>query len=233
MTNSLSNLAGVGAILVVFLLLSSVGSVITYIIIVVANRADPDPTGKRPMAVYLFGGAFLTLWLAYVGGIATATGLIGLIGRKFSSGSGIHPVGDAAVREITLGLLLVLVAGGAHLLHRRRGFDLANSEQDPASPTKRVARSYVAVVSFVTVIIAIFTLFAFLFTLLGIIAPGVYHAAGRMVQLRILLTETFILLLTAWIFRSHQAVAPRALQLFGGSTGQSTFDVVEVVEIVE
>ena len=40
------------SVLVLLSVLASVGSIVTYIIIVVANRAEPDPTGNRTNAIY-------------------------------------------------------------------------------------------------------------------------------------------------------------------------------------
>jgi hypothetical protein len=42
------------------------------------------------------------------------------------------------------------------------------------SPSKRVLRSYAAVVSFISVIVVVVTLLAVIWALLGLIAPGVY-----------------------------------------------------------
>jgi hypothetical protein len=231
MSTSLAGLAGAGAILEVVLLLSSLGSVATYIIIVVANRADPDPSGKRPMAVYLFAGAFLTLWVAYIGAITVVTSLVGLIGKHYASGFSLakHPVGDAAVRGVSLGLLLLIIAGWAHEVHRRRGLEIAEGEDDPASPTKRVARSYVAVVSFVTILIMVVTSLATLYSLLGLIAPGIYQAGSRLSSFRAILVELFVLALTSIIFASHQALAPSSLRLFDGRREI----IVEEIEIIE
>ena len=231
MFSSTTALAGLGALFIAVLLFAGVGNLVTYVILVVANRADPDPTGKRPMAVFLFGGSFLTLWIAYIGAIAIITSLVGLIGTHISSQSGSqHPVGDAAVRGITIGLLLVLIAGGLHLLQKQRGLALAESESDPTSPTKRVARSYVAVVSFVSMLIMVVASVIFLYSLLGLIAPGVYHAGHRLGTFRMLLVEAFVLLLTAMIFRAHQRLAPMQLRLFGHSIHVTTVDVVELIE---
>ena len=54
-------------VLVLFSLLASVGSIVTYIIIVVANRADPDPSGNRTSAVFHVGSAFVALWIGVAG----------------------------------------------------------------------------------------------------------------------------------------------------------------------
>jgi len=55
------------SVLVLLSVLASVGSIVTYIIIVVANRAEPDPTGNRTSAVYHVGTAFIALWLEIAG----------------------------------------------------------------------------------------------------------------------------------------------------------------------
>ncbi len=231
MSSSLATFAGAGAAVVLLLLFSGVGSIITYVIIVVANRAEADPTGKRPMAVYFFGGAFATLWLAYIGLIITVVSLINLIGKNVAySFNESHPVGDAAIRGVTIGLLFFLIAGYAHYIHRRRGLELAASESDPASPTKRVARSYVAVVSFISVVILIVMTFAFLYTALSLIAPGVYHGPHFTNGLKGLLAEAFIFVLTGAIFWTHQSLAPSALQLFGRETKAPVTDVVSIPE---
>ncbi len=70
--------------LLLLVTLSSVGSIITYIIIVVANRADPDPTGKRTSTIYHVGTAFLTLWLEVAGAITILATLFALIGSSRS-----------------------------------------------------------------------------------------------------------------------------------------------------
>jgi hypothetical protein len=233
MSNSLSTFVGAGSAIFVLLMLSSVGSVITYIIIVVANRADPDPTGKRPMAVYFFGGAFLTLWVAYIGLIAIVVSLVSLIGTNITYNFGSseqHPVGDTAIRGVSLGLIFFLIAGFMHYQHRRRGLELAASETDPSSPTKRVARSYVAVVSFMSVLIAIITSVTTIYTLLTLVAPGIYHGGNRTSTLKGLIVELFILGLAAVIFWTHQNLAPSGLRLFSVDKMVPPTDVVSMPE---
>lgn len=189
--------------------LASLGGITTYVIIVVANRAEPDPSGKRPMAVYLFGGAFLTLWVAVIGLLAAAWALIGLIG---TSGEG-----HAVTILVTIGLLLLVIAGGFHQLHRLRGLELAEGESDPASPTKRVARSYVAVNSFISIVIVIFSAFFMIYEVISVIAPGTYDVTNRTSVGRLILDAAAALLVSLWIFLSHQRLAPNGLRLFSGS----------------
>ena len=135
------------------------GVLAMFFIVAVANRADPDPTGSRPMAAYLFSAAFLFLWVAYVGR-----------GRRRELAHQPHrqpprlercahvalrhlsapSYRNAAIRACVLGAILVVFAGGAYLLHLRRGKSLATPRRTRAGPTKRVMRSYVALVSFVS-----------------------------------------------------------------------------------
>jgi uncharacterized membrane-anchored protein len=190
--------------LFLLIMLSSVGSIVTYIIIVVANRADPDPTGKRTSTIYHVGTAFLTLWLEVAGAITVLATLFSLIG---SGGNR-----DATVRGITIGLLLFVVGG--FVSHRQRGkaVDLARSDSDDASPSKRVVRSYAAVVSFVSVVVMVVTALAVVWALLGLVAPGVYEATSRTSDAQLLLDEMTVLAVFAWVFSTHRhLIGPRAL----------------------
>lgn len=211
-----SLLPGASGLLILIPIFGSFIGLGTYIIIVVANRADPDPSGKRPIAVYMFAASFVTLWIAYVGAIVIVANLVNLIGTRVSYGSGtLHPYGDAAARGVTIGALLVIVGGVLHELHRRRGLDLADSETDPASPTKRVARSYVSAISFIAIIILLISTIAALYTVCGEIAPGVYQASGRLDPFKALLDQGFVIIMSIVIFSYHQYLAPRGLRLIG------------------
>jgi len=200
----------------VFLSLMSVSGTVAFIIIVIANRADPDPTGKRPVASYFFGGAFVTLWLTVIGVLVSIFSLVGLIGANNHGGffsSELHPATDAAIRGITIGLLLVVIAGFAHVAHARRGLQLSGSEEDPASPTKRVERGYLAVVSFIAVVVTIFAGFATVYIVLGFIAPGVYHGGTSMSQTKALLDALTVLVVFAGVFYTHQRLVSPGLRL--------------------
>lgn len=200
--------------LLLLLVLSGAGSIVTYIIIVVANRADPDPTGKRTSAIYHVGTAFLTLWLEIAGVITIFVTLFALIGagdnRYFSRE--VHPLGDATVRGITIGLLLSIVGGVVTLTHRGKAIELAESDSDEASPAKRVVRSYAASVSFISAIVIVVTVLVALWSILGLIAPGVYEAGSRTSDVRMLLDEATVLAVFAWVFSSHR-------QMMGGRSG--------------
>jgi hypothetical protein len=201
-----ADILGTYALGAVFLLisLSSVGSIVTYIIIVVANRADPDPTGQRTSTIYHTGTAFLTLWLEVAGAITVLATLFALIG---SGGSA-----NTTTRGITIGLLLFLVGGFVSHTHRRKAVTLAESDSDNASPSKRVVRSYAAVVSFISVIVMVVMVLALIWAVLGLIAPGVYDAGSRTSDARLLLDEATVLAVFAWVFSIHRRlVGARAL----------------------
>jgi uncharacterized membrane-anchored protein len=186
--------------------LASVGSIVTYIIIVVANRAEPDPTGKRASAIYHVGTAFITLWLEIAGFITIFATLFALIGagRKTYFTPEVHPLGDATVRGITIGLLLSVVGGLTTLTHRRKAVELAEADADEASPAKRVVRSYAAVVSFISVIVMVVTVLATVWTVLGLVAPGVYQTGSRTGGVRASLDEATVLAVFAWVFSKHR-----------------------------
>jgi len=195
-------------IVIMFLLLiSSVGSLMTYVIIVIANRGDPDPSGKRPMAAYLFGGSFFSLWIAYMGSIIVVDALVSLMHTN-------APNTNTVARIVVVGFLMVLFGGVAHIIHRQRGLALADSETDPSSPTKRVMRSYVAAVSFISVLIAFLSTMVLGYLIFQLIAPGVFGASGSRVDtLSSIIDLVYVVGATAFVFFTHQALAPAALRL--------------------
>jgi hypothetical protein len=211
-------------IAIMFLLLvASVGSIMTYVIIVIANRADPDPSGKRPMAAYLFGGSFLSLWITYMGSILVVEAIVSLMQTN-------APSTNTVARIVVVGFLMVLVGGVAHLIHRQRGLALADSETNPASPTKRVLRSYVAAVSFISVLIALISTMVLGYLIFQLVAPGVFGASGsRIDTLSSIIDLVYVLGATAFVFLAHQALAPAALRLLprGASTPSDAVNVEE------
>ncbi len=225
MSSLLGGLIGGVTVLGLLMLAVLVVPVITFIILTVANRSEPDTTGKRPMAAFLFGGAFLTLILAGLGSINVVRGLTSLIGRQTQPGMGYmsHAETDTIARSVVMGLLLLMIAGAAHVMHRRRGLALADSEPDAGSATRRLARSYVAAVSFVSVVIIIITLFVLAYSVFQLIAPGVFQAMGtRTDTFRSILNELYILIGVSLVFRSHQALAPASLRLFAGRNSNAS-----------
>jgi hypothetical protein len=194
------------SVLVLLSVLASVGSIVTYIIIVVANRAEPDPTGNRTNAIYHVGTAFIALWLEIAGVITIFVTLFNLIGagNTPSFSSEIHPLGDSTIRGITIGLLLSIIGGYTALTHRAKAIELATSDGSTSSPSVRVLRSYAAVVSFISVIVVVIVSLALIWAVLGLIAPGVYQTGGRTGDFRLLLDELTVLAVFAWVFSTHR-----------------------------
>jgi len=194
------------SVLVLLSVLASVGSIVTYIIIVVANRAEPDPSGNRTSAIFHVGTAFISLWLEIAGVITIFVTLFGLIGAgsKTYFSSEIHPLGDSTIRGITLGLLLSIVGGYTALTHRAKAIDLASIDESAASPSRRVLRSYAAVVSFICVIVVVITVLAIVWSVLGLIAPGVYQTGARTGDFRLLLDEATVFAVFSWVFATHR-----------------------------
>jgi hypothetical protein len=219
--------AVIGSAAVVFvaiaflLIVSTVGSLMTYVIIVIANRADPDPSGKRPMAAYLFGGAFFSLWLSYLGSIFIVEALVSLMDT-------VAPNSNTVARVVVVGFLMVLVGGVAYMIHRQRGVALADSEPDPSSPTKRVMRSYVAAVSFITVLIALISAIVLGYLIFQLVAPGVFGASGTRVDvLSSVIDWLYIVAATVFVFFTHQALAPTTLRLLSRARSKPSPTAVE------
>src|ERR1019366_7420448 len=115
-TSSILSIAGIVVeALALFFFMAIIGLVI---IIVVANRADPDPSGRRPQSVYYFAVSFVTLVTSIAGSIVVFVSLIQLIGHH-SPG-----IGDATARTVVLGSLITIVSVVLLRTHLRRGVDL-------------------------------------------------------------------------------------------------------------
>ena len=192
--------------LILFSVLASVGSIVTYIIIVVANRAEPDPTGRRTSAILHVGSAFVTLWIQVAGVITIFVTLFGLIGTRDYAyiGPELHPLGDATVRGVSLGILLVLVGTPITRRNRRKALELAEHDEDPSSPARRVVRSYAAVVSFICMFVLVVAALVGLWAVLGFIAPGVYETGTRTSDLRALLDVATVLTVFGWVSSTHR-----------------------------
>ena len=226
----LSSLSSGPSLILGAVIILLIGALIAFLTIARAGRYDADPSGRRPMTAYLLSGAFATLWTAYIGAIGIASGFIGFIGKHttyampVAFGGPKHPVGDANVRTITEGLLLVVIAGVASLLHRSRGLQIAADDDDANSPAKKVARTYAATVSFFAVAVFIVAALLGAYQLFQLIAPGIYGGATRLGTFRDLLLIGTILVTITVTFRSHQHIAPSELRLFSMGSGGHDHD---------
>ncbi len=142
------------------------------IVVIVANRAEPDSRGMRPFTVYLMGMAFFTLLLAYAGLTMVITALLSFIGPHYA------PIGNSVAREVVIGGLLILIAGGTMYRHLRQGLALARGDGRVDGPNSRVLHSYIGVVSFVFTVAAMLSLGVAIYMLFELIGPGVFAAGA-------------------------------------------------------
>jgi hypothetical protein len=193
----------VGAVASVLMLIGTAVSIGTFVVIVIANRADPDPSGRRPLAAYAFGVSFVTLWTSLVGALVVVWSLVARIGSQSGVAASMSGVfGDATWRAVVLGGIIFLVSMAAWLSHQRRGAALADAEGNASGPVGRVQRSYVAAVSFVSVMIMVGALIFAAYSVFELIAPGVF-GGSRTDGLRILLDTGFLAVAVALIRSQH------------------------------
>jgi hypothetical protein len=180
-----------------------------FIIIVVANRADPDATGHRPQSVYFFAVSFVTLVTTIVGSIVIVFSVVDLIGRH-SSG-----IGNAIARAVVIGGLITLMSGVLLRVHIKRGVALVGP--DGASPSRRVAQSYVSAVSFIAVLILLVVSILTVYLLFSLGGPGVFGSlGGRTEVLRVLIDAVYIGFVAGTVLLTHRNLVTPGLQFFGG-----------------
>jgi hypothetical protein len=182
-----------------------------FVVIVVANRADADPSGRRPLAVYLFGVSFFSVFVVLFGTFAMVLGLVQLIGSHPGvAGVVQHPVGDSVVRTVVLGGIIVAVAALLLLYNLRRALDLPEVRQGQPGPVARVAQSYAASVSFVSIFIGAVSLVVFLYEVFRILAPGVFELTGtRVAAARVVLAALYLALASAALVAAHARLLPQ------------------------
>lgn len=206
-----------------------------FVILVVANRAEPDPSGKRPTVVYAAAVSFVTLYITLFATLLIVAKLASLIDGHHSVPSAVvgassffplslhpngpqHPVGDAAARGVVLGLLLAVVAGFTYLVHLRAA-QRATAGMDRGEPAARVRSSYLAAVCFVATAIAVVATVAAAYQVFRIIAPGVFNAAGsgsRLIAFRTMLPLLYLALASTALLILHvRQLPPDARPMLG------------------
>jgi hypothetical protein len=226
----------VGVIAVVAVVVVSIPLIVggIFVILVVSNRADPDPTGRRPAVVYAYAISFITLFVTLFATFAIVVNLTSLIGSHHAAntaaGSGLgvqilgaaagsqHPVGDAVARGVVIAGLLALVAGLVYLIHVRSG-ERATAGVARVDPAGRVRSSYVAAVSFVCVVIIVVSAVAGIYQVFRILGPGVFNAGGsgsRVAAFRTMLPLAYLALAAGALLRIHLGqVPPESRPSFG------------------
>jgi hypothetical protein len=212
-SSSFGSVLGVAGIVVevlaLFLFMAIIGLVI---IVVVANRADPDPSGRRPQSVYYFAVSFVTLVTSIVGSIVVFVSLIQLIGHH-SSG-----VGNATARSVVLGGLITIASVVLLRTHLRRGVDLVGSEV--TNPSRRVAQSYVSAVCFLSILILLVVTIFVAYLIFVLAGPGVFGSlGGRTPAFRALLDALFVGAIAVFVLYTHRNLVSPGLQLFRPISG--------------
>lgn len=203
-TGQLVNAAGgVAAGIAIAIALVS-GLFIVLVVLIVANRAEPDPRGMRPHTVYLFGMSFVTLQFTFGGSVLIVSALFSLIAPHYS------PMGNAVAREVVIGALFVVIAGSVWVLHLRRGITTANGDSGTFRPNTRVMNSYAGIVGFVYLLELIFSFGIAIYLLLALIAPGVFGSVGstRSGTLALLLDFVYIMVASAIVLMIHANLGP-------------------------
>ena len=191
-------------VLALFAFIAIIGLVI---IIVVANRADPDPTGRRPQSVYYFAVSFVTLITSIGGSIVVVFSLVALIGHGSSK------VGDATARACVLGGLISIASFVLLRTHLRRGVSLVGSET--TSPTRRVAQSYVSAVAFLTMLILLVVTILVAYLVFALAGPGVFGSlGGRTSVWRALLDALYVGGVAALVLQTHRNLVSPGLRFF-------------------
>ena len=216
--SGLSGLASLAGLLVGIVAIVVVLAVVgVFVIVVVANRAEPDPSGRRPQSVYLFAISFVTLVTSVIGSATVVTALVQLIGSHPGAPvPGVHTVGDSVARSAVLGGLITLVSLVILIVHLRRGLALARAGTDSTSPSRRVAQSYVSAVAFLTVLVLLVTSVLSVYLLFVIAGPGVFGSlGGRVPALRYLIDTVYVGIVAAVILLTHRNLTPPGLRLWG------------------
>jgi len=200
-------------VLGVLILVAVVG---IFVIIVVANRADPDPSGRRPQSVYYFAVSFITLTTTIIGSAVVVIGLVRLVGHH--SGS----ITNSTARTVVIGGLIALVSLFLLVTHLRRGLMLARAEDVLPSPSQRVGQSYVAAVAFVAMLTLLVTGIVIAYLIVALIGPGVFGSfGGRTATFRYLIVAAYLALVALAVLQTHRNLLHPGLRLFpkGRHTG--------------
>jgi hypothetical protein len=184
-----------------------------FVIVVAANRAEPDPSGRRPLSVYLFATSFIALIAAVVGSVTVVSSLVQLIGTHPGySRPGVHPIGDAAARGAVLGGLITLISVAILVVHLRRGLEFAGADGE-AGPSRRVARSYVAAVAFLSVLVVLAATVMGIYLIFEIAGPGVFGGGGgRIPAVRSLIVVAYVGIVAGLILHTHRDLVTPGLR---------------------
>jgi hypothetical protein len=180
------------------------------IIAVVANRADPDPTGRRPQSVYFFVVSFVTLTVSITGSAFLVASILLLSAQHTSS------TATSLDRLLLVSILIIVVSGVLLVTHLRRGLALARADSSLSSPSRRVGQSYVSVVAFVAMLVLLPTAILSIYLIFSLVSPGTFGGfGGRGSATRILIEAAYLGLVAVIVARVHASLLTPRLGIFG------------------
>ena len=185
-----------------------------FVIVVVANRADPDPTGRRPQSVYFFGVSFVTILTSIVGSAVVVSALTRFIGSHS------RPISDSVARTVVLAGLVTLISVVFLVTHLRRGLTLARADAAVTSPSRRVGQTYVSAVAFLSVLVFLVVSVLAVYLVFVIGGPGVFGSVGgRAPAVRYLVEAVYLGVVAGVILGTHRNLVPPGLHVFGRNVG--------------
>jgi hypothetical protein len=214
-----SNVAGIASVGVV----AGIGVIglfiLLFVIIVVANRAEPDPRGLRSLSVYLFSMSFVMLQITYTGTVLIVVSLISLLGPHLS------PLTNGIARSVVIGGLLVVIAGSTLVFHARKGIEIAAGDGRVDGPNVRILNTYVSVVSFLYLLTMLVALGFSIYLVFELVGPGVFGGAGsgRTLIVENLLVAVYVMVASGLIVVIHSRFGAPSIFRFKdqGSSGIS------------
>jgi hypothetical protein len=197
---------GIVAFVAIFIALFSLVLLVP-VILIVANRAEPDERGQRSHSVYLFGMSFVTLQLTFAGTVVIVTSIFSVIAPH------VAPLTNSLARSIVIGGLVVVLFGAVLLLHLGRGIEVARGDGGVTGPNLRCMQSYAGVVSFIYLLQLIVALAVSIYLVFALIAPGVFGSIGssRSGTLALLLDLVYVMLASGYILLAHSSLGPTAV----------------------
>jgi hypothetical protein len=204
---------GIGIILGLFGLVLAIGILGAVIILVVANRADPDPSSRRPQSVYFFAVSFLTVLISIVSSVVIVEALTSLMTPHRA------PIANSVARTAVVSALLLITDLILARSHLRRGVELARAGEEPTTPARRVGQSYAALMAFLMVLVLIVTIVVSVYLIFGLVGPGVFGSfGGRSAAGRDLIVSAYTAIVALSVLRAHLHLVPPRLRIFGHTT---------------
>ncbi len=189
-----AGVGAVGAVLVIGLVL---------VILVVANRAEPDQRGYRSFTVYLFAISFLALFAAYFGTIVIVQSVLHLFAPHYL------PVADEVANACVVGLIVMVISLGTLRYHLRRGIRIAHDDERVDGPNARILHTYVSAVVFIATAVAVVASGVAVYKVFGLISPTIFEGShDRGAAFRSLLLVLYVVVGALLIAFVHLRWAP-------------------------